>query len=403
MEGNSRSPHATASGRRPEVAQGHLPLPVADGGSLTYEEFLVRYALARQPCFIKNVGAQWPATTNWRNIRYFLEHEGVDLEYEVEAAAGPPCESREVETTVGEALRRIEAGSGEPFYLSAWPYVRGNSGSLADDFVVPRYFERSPKWVSHNVVLGNAATDMKWLYIGSKGTGSPTHIDTNLSSAWLWLARGRKEWVCAHGDDYELLTEGTGSAAYGYKNESDSEEGETETLPDFFHPELYERWPKVSSARLYHGFQEEGMICFNPSRCVHAVRNVCDSISLTHNFLDATNVADAMFDACRSMNEEILPMSMEPGMKPKTFVKMLAKMMGISRKELSKTLSELPGLLCDENLSSLIDAAASGAEDEESKRKCAEILRRELEVRLREVKPAFVSAATTLRDKLGLV
>jgi hypothetical protein len=37
-------------------------------------------------------------------------------------------------------------------------------------------------------------------------------------------------------------------------------------------------------------------VCFNPSRCVHAVRNLGNPgdvvLSLTHNFVDATNLAD---------------------------------------------------------------------------------------------------------------
>ena len=65
------------------------------------------------------------------------------------------------------------------------------TGALQADFDVPRYFERAPAWLresvaldaeslarnstasrsvvlpTRNVVLGNAATDMKWLYIGA--------------------------------------------------------------------------------------------------------------------------------------------------------------------------------------------------------------------------------------------
>ena len=105
---------------------GFLPLPVVDGATLTYERFLLDYALPRQPCIIRNVGSDWPAASKWQTLGYFLDHPGVDLDFEVEAAEGRPSSSREVETTVGEALRRIERTSVEPasvpFYLSAWPY-----------------------------------------------------------------------------------------------------------------------------------------------------------------------------------------------------------------------------------------------------------------------------------------
>ena len=66
-------------------------------------------------------------------------------------------------------------------------------------------------------MLGNAAMDMKWLYIGESGSGSATHRDTNNSSAWLWVAAGEKEWVCAHAADSHLLRSrrGDGGRAAG--------------------------------------------------------------------------------------------------------------------------------------------------------------------------------------------
>lgn len=65
------------------------------------------------------------------------------------------------------------------------------------------------------------------------------------------MARGRKEWVCAHGDDHALLTGGVaggGSSDYG-------DDGNGPTLPDLFAEDLYEQYPHVRRARLYHGFQ----------------------------------------------------------------------------------------------------------------------------------------------------
>ena len=35
----------------------------------------------------------------------------------------------------------------------------------------------------------------------------------------------------------------------------------------------------LAAARLYHGFQRAGEVCFNPSRCVHAVRNTALTVS----------------------------------------------------------------------------------------------------------------------------
>lgn len=308
-----------------------LPLPRVDASTLTYKQFLTDFALPQQPCILTNIGGTWAART-W-TVDYMLAHDGVDESHKVHMARGLPGDARELRTTVGKALRKVasvaaadgeigsrgddddgaeeEDGPPKPCYLSAWDYVRGNSCALQEDFEVPRFFERAPAWLRAHVVLGNAATDMKWLYIGTRGSGSKTHIDTNLSSAWLWVARGTKEWVCAHGGDYAQLTKGAGAAAYGYASDGgegdsssdadgggeDGEDGVSRRrgLPDLFAPDLFTRWPHAKGCRLYRGVQRAGEVCYNPSKCVHAVRNIGDGpgsvmLSLTHNFVDATNL-----------------------------------------------------------------------------------------------------------------
>lgn len=257
----------------------YLPLPRVDGTTLTYARFLRDYALPKQPCIITGVGSGW--TANEWTLDYLLAHEGVNLDQKVEVASGEVSSARNLRTTVGKALAKLAKlqsrdrkgkwDGRNPLYMSAWNYVRGGSHALQRDFEVPRFFERAPARLARSVVLGNAAVDMKWLYVGTRNTASPTHVDTNLSSAWLWVARGRKEWVCAHGSDHSVLTRGTGSLAYGYGDEDAG--GARAALPDLFDPSGID--PNVP---LYRGFQNEGEICFNPSMCVHAVRNVDHTI-----------------------------------------------------------------------------------------------------------------------------
>lgn len=414
---------------------GYLPLPIVDGATLTYARFLREYALPRQPCIITNIGRDWPAAKKWTSVRYFEDHDGVDLEHEVQMAKGRPESAEEVSTTVGRALSTVRRTAkdvdwdGTPFYLSAWDYVRGNSGALQKDFTVPRFFERAPAWLANHVVLGNASTDMKWLYIGSRNSGSATHVDTNLSSAWLWVAHGTKEWVCAHGDDHALLTQGTGNRAFGYRADDDEDDDGSVPLPDLFAEDLFEKWPHAKGARLYRGYQQAGQVCFNPSRCVHAVRNVGEGdavvISLTHNFADATNVADFLFDATRSIREELLPMAQ--ALKPKKVLRTLAKSLSISPEMLAQTLLELPRLVSEERLEEMIACAARGAEGdvelvmsdsyaeavadgrvpdsglEVTPEAVADLLRSALHEGLRDVRPAFEEAASALCRALKLV
>ena len=387
-----------------------LPLPVVDGATLTYERFLREFALPKQPCVITNIGATW-AARDW-SVDYFLAHESVDKEHEVSMADGAYGTSEEVDVTVGEALRMVvqradqaaaadgNGGSAPAYaYLSAWNYVRGGSAALQEDFEVPSIFERAPKWARSHAVLGNSAVDMRWLYIGASGTGSRTHVDCNLSSAWLWVATGRKEWICAHGEDHELLTGGVagrGSSDYG--------DDDSAALPDLFASDLHARWPHVRKARLYHGFQNAGDVCFNPSCCAHAVRNVgapgALTISLTHNFVDATNLADVIHDATRSILDELLPMA--ASLKPKTVLKTMATTLHVKRARLERILRELPDLLSDAHVEDALRAAADAEAGVEAASAVEALLRETLTERLATVRPAFVSAATRLRDALGL-
>lgn len=116
-------------------------------------------------------------------------------------------------------------------------------------------------------------------------------MDTNNSSAWLWVARGEKEWRCVHGDDCALLY------AAGNADGRGREHGAG--LPDLFalsdgnpreRAAELARFPGLARARLFRGVQRAGDICFNPACCIHAVHNTTLTVSLTHNFVDASNL-----------------------------------------------------------------------------------------------------------------
>ena len=159
-------------------------------------------------------------------------------------------------------------------------------------------------------------------------------------------------------------------------------------------------------------------MCFNPSRCVHAVRNLGgwgDVVtSLTHNFVDATNLADCLEDATRSIRDELLPMAQS--LKPKAVLKTLASTLHIKREALKETLLALPTLFSDERLDEVVAAAAAGAEGDDQvgslegglNKYCggsevvSHLLRSELAERLKDVRPAFEAAATALNQALEL-
>ncbi len=117
-----------------------------------------------------------------------------------------------------------------------------------------------------------------------------------------------------HGEDYSLFVDTTpkrggedckSNSDEESESDSESESGDdSDALPDLFDLNL-KAFPQLRKARLYKGTQNEGDICFNPSKCIHAVVNLEDTVSLTHNFVGPSNICHAVEDACRSFEEEV--------------------------------------------------------------------------------------------------
>ena len=75
------------------------------------------------------------------------------------------CGSRR-RKTLHRGLPVCGGGGGAPIgYLAQHPLFE-QLPNLRRDFSVPPLFDRSPRWLAENAVLGCAAVDMKWLYLG---------------------------------------------------------------------------------------------------------------------------------------------------------------------------------------------------------------------------------------------
>ena len=406
------------------------PLPRVHVSELSYERFLREFALPKRPCILVGASEGWAASERWGDLAYFRQADKVNqaqkvslttlkdpfhpeierektvklstaLDQLASAAAASAAPEPEPESTVAgqgtSAVSSASTGANTLRYIKTWDYVRGGSGSLQEDFSVPSLFDRSPTTLSEQAVLGNSKTDMKWLYIGEAGTGSGTHIDTNNSSAWLWVARGRKRWRCVHGGDWHHFSEGQPqcdpmsggrlnailasepnserSAKLGEDMEGegdddsesdDFDEEDTQIeLPDLFGADaddgrVLARFPQLRVVRLFEGVQEAGDICFNPTQCIHAVHNLEFTVSLTHNYIDASNLGDALRDLLNSWRED---RAMVREMTKAERERFWSELFGRPKEQLPSAMLEVGELVGASAVEAAIEAAAQGDEE----------------------------------------
>jgi len=269
------------------------PLPRIRAKDLSYERFLVDYAFPKIPFILTGADHDWLARERWTDVGYFLKAPHVNRSFAMTLwTHRRPYEPipEESQTTVGTALqdlhelslRRPSEVPQNPKYLAGWAYFYpgGSAGLDAEIRPLPSIFDRSPSILADSTVLKWPGRNMKWLFIGTAGSATRTHLDVINSAAWLWCARGRKEWRAVHGCDHHLIPK------------SDLAAGE---FPDLFRPDLV-RFPWLRKARLYYGQQHAGDIMHTPSSVLHGVRNVEFTVSLTHNFVDAVNFCDVARD-----------------------------------------------------------------------------------------------------------
>jgi len=373
------------------------PIPKIHINDLSYERFIEEFALPRMPVLIVGAGDSWPALQKWRQVSYFLEHECANECFSsgraanLTSAAPYDLTNEELSEVPADAALRMlqerqEAAEEKPdernprrLYIKTWDYVHAGAGALQEDFTVPSIFDKSPRCLTEQVVFGHSARDMKWIYIGEEGTGSPSHIDTNYSSAWLWCARGKKEWRCVHGGDWDRL---------GYE-----ELNRKGNLPDLFRPDVRSH-PILLESRLYEGIQEAGDVMYNPSKCLHAVYNTQFTVSLTHNYVDCSNLADIVADCSRSLGEELLPAA--KGLAKEEVLSMLQETLDLPQEVILRSIAALRRIMQPELMELILDTAAEGEGS-----RVRDMLSKYLDEELVPLLPQFAVAVGALVEAVG--
>eukprot|EP01111_Echinosteliopsis_oligospora_P001890 TRINITY_DN1276_c2_g1_i1.p1 TRINITY_DN1276_c2_g1~~TRINITY_DN1276_c2_g1_i1.p1 ORF type:complete len:315 (-),score=47.21 TRINITY_DN1276_c2_g1_i1:70-1014(-) len=247
--------------------------------NLSYDEFFSEYLVTNQPVIITDL------TDNWRCRQLWLDSHGkIDFEkmrQQIGKAKGcvSVCKSQHItddckenndkESSYGEEAKldmpisqylsywQHLSPSDRVLYLKDFHYVRNYPETKA--YTLPTIFSEDwlNKWCDSRTDVHD---DYRFLYMGFKGTWTSIHADVFRSYSWSTNIVGRKKWV--------FYPPNMSSFVLG-KNRPEEISQE---------------------ARAIECIQESGETIFVPSSWFHAVYNLEDTISINHNWINASNI-----------------------------------------------------------------------------------------------------------------
>lgn len=117
------------------------------------------------------------------------------------------------------------------------------------------------------------APDLRFLYLGRAGTGTPTHVDVGETYSWSWSLAGAKLWRMWTASASRLLLDRWGGPP-----------------PRWPHEASRALYPQAAAAPCLEFISRPGEVVFVPSGVWHNVLNLEDAVSVSCNWVNAHNV-----------------------------------------------------------------------------------------------------------------
>ena len=181
------------------------------------------------------------------------------------------------ETSVTDFIESIERGESNGRYLFDWS-LPIFFPELDEEFNLPAYFKDD--YLKRTSAEALYRKSWPSLFISGKGTVSELHVDAFGSNFWMYLFCGRKRWTFFNSTDVAKL-----KPKYH------------DSLDPVFEADLsndsmledYEHKLTVSQVTL-----EPGELLFVPHGSPHRVENLEDSVAVSGNFVDESNIENAV-------------------------------------------------------------------------------------------------------------
>lgn len=185
--------------------------------------------------------------------------------------------------SLGPAMALGRVDDRRLLYLKDWHFLRDCSArGLERPYDAPSYLA-APLHDWLNLYWEERGdSDYRFCYVGVEGTSTALHHDVLCSHSWSANVAGRKLWILYRPELGLKLVDCRGDAA--------------PSAHPCHRPENWQhRFPQLDDA--WEGrvevVQEEGELLFVPSGWYHEVINLTDVLSINHNWLNASNCANA--------------------------------------------------------------------------------------------------------------
>ncbi|KAI8813943.1 hypothetical protein BJ742DRAFT_734809 [Cladochytrium replicatum] len=238
---------------------------------LSLDEFISQYAEQNKPVVITDVVTEWPAFKKWTDQFLVSEYGGVQFRAEAVDLTLKDYFTYAHTVTLDES----------PLYLFDKNFANPEKTGMADDYVVPSYFQEDLF-----SVLGERRPDYRWVIIGPARSGSTFHVDpnsTHIASAWNAVITGSKKWIMF---PPEVIPPGVFPSGDGSEVTSPVSIGEW--LLNYYREARSMDTPPLECVC------RAGEVIFVPNGWWHLVVNLEPSIAITQNFVCKQNLRNTL-------------------------------------------------------------------------------------------------------------
>jgi hypothetical protein len=249
-----------------------------DSHDLTYQQFVKTYMITNQPVVIRGLTENWNVSQHWVNqdgephvieIANLVADDVADVHIQAEPGfpeARPRCESWTIRDYVRWWIDHKNDPKSNILYLK--DYTFSAKHPEYDVYEWPQYFQDD--WL--NECTNNS---YRFIYLGPKGTSTRLHADVLCSFSWSSNVCGIKRWYLIPPEKTYLLYDVFSRHLASHLHCTDTA----------MYPGL-EKAQKVAIEWIQH----PGETIFVPSGWHHTVENLAPTLSINHNWLNASNI-----------------------------------------------------------------------------------------------------------------